>query len=213
MKPTPRIILASTSIRRKEILALLGIPYQIAAPDFEEHWNPAHSAKEDAISFALGKAESVRLCFPQSIIIGSDTLIEDAEGKIGKPSGPDDARKILNRLQGRKHHIWTAIALIDTRDHTTDITVEKIEIQMRQINQDEIKNYVATEEPLDKAGAYSIQGEGQRFIERLKGDYLAAVGLPLRAIAAFLRQRKFPFSLDTDRLYREKGFLNWKEYS
>lgn len=209
MKPSPRIVLASTSIRRKEILALLGIPYQVTAPDFEEHWNHSHSAKEDAISFALGKAESVKESFPGSIVIGSDTLIEDAEGKVGKPSGSDDAKQILQRLQGRQHHIWTAIALIDTQDHSTDLTVERIEIRMRRIGQDEIDHYVGTGEPLDKAGAYSIQGEGRRFIERLKGDYLAAVGLPLRPIASFLRHRKIHFPLDIERLYLEKSFLNW----
>ncbi len=213
MKPDPRIVLASTSIRRKEILSLMGIRYEMTAPNFEEHWNPSHSAKEDAIAFALGKAQSVKGTFPQSILIGSDTLIEDAEGKIGKPSGPDDAKRILHRLQGRQHHIWTAIALIDTHDGSADISVEQIEIQMRQIHRDEIDRYVGTDEPLDKAGAYSLQGGGRRFIKKLKGDYLAAVGLPLRPIATFLRHRQIHIPLDIERLYLEKNFLNWKEYS
>ncbi|HIE64968.1 MAG: Maf family protein [Nitrospira sp.] len=213
MRAGPRIVLASTSIRRKEILALLGIPFKSVDPDFEEHWNPAYSAKEDAISFATGKAESVKPAFPDSIVIGSDTLIEDANGKIGKPSGPEDAKKILHRLQGGQHHIWTAISLIDTRDQTTEISVERIDIQMCRIDQDEIDHYVATEEALDKAGAYSIQGKGRQFIQRLQGDYLAAVGLPLRSIADFLRHRDIPFTLDIEGLYREKSFLNWKEFS
>jgi len=212
MNTDPRIVLASTSIRRKEILALLGIPFEIVIPDFEEHWNPAYSGKEDAISFALGKAESVKSSFPQSIIIGCDTLIEDTKGKIGKPSDPDDAKQILNRLQGRQHHIWTAIALIDTRGDTTKVTVEQIEIRMRRIDHDEIAHYVATEEALDKAGAYSLQGKGRKFIERLQGDYLSAVGLPIRPICAFLRHRQVHIPLNIDRLYREKNFLNWKTF-
>ncbi|MFQ5579689.1 MAG: Maf family protein [Nitrospiria bacterium] len=212
MKPTPQIVLASTSIRRKEILSLLGIPYEIASPDFEEHWDDSRTAKEDAISFAVGKAKSIKASFPQSIIIGSDTLIEDAEGKIGKPSGPEDAKKTLLRLQGRKHHIWTAVALIDPRNHAVDITVEKIKIQMRRIDLDEIDHYVSVGEAMDKAGAYSIQGEGRKLIDSLQGDYLAAVGLPLRAISNFLRHRNIHFPLDVERLYRKKGFLNWLSF-
>ncbi|MFQ5780169.1 MAG: Maf family protein [Nitrospiria bacterium] len=213
MKSSPRIVLASTSLRRKEILSLLGIPYHMVSPPFEERWNRHRSAQEEVIAFSEGKAGSVECDFPRSIIIGSDTLIEDEEGKIGKPSGDEEAKQILRRLQGRRHHIWTAVVLIDATDHSTRATVEKVEIIMHQMHDDEIESYVSTGEPLDKAGAYSIQGEGRRFIRRLKGDYLAAVGLPLRPVADFLRRRQIHFPLDIERLYREKNFLNWKTFS
>src|SRR3569832_2419246 len=107
------IVLASTSIRRKEILSLLGLPFRIVAPRFEEILTDRRSAAEEVAGFAEGKARSVEKELSCSLIVGSDTLIDLEGEKIGKPRDRDDAKRILERLQGRPHRIWTAVALID----------------------------------------------------------------------------------------------------
>lgn len=185
----PELILASSSPRRKEILAGLGISFHAVSPSYKEVSMPHRSAREEVLLFAEGKALSVANQFDCAIVIGSDTLIEYQGEKIGKPVGPDSAEKILHRLQGKSHQIWTAVFLIDTRDGARAAGVEKIEITMHPMTDYEIKTYVATGEPLDKAGAYAIQGEGRRFIHTVKGNLLSAIGLPVDPIKAFLRDR------------------------
>lgn len=206
------IVLASTSPRRKEILSLLGLPFQSVPPRFEERSDLQRSGKEEVLLFAKEKARSVEKDFSESIIIGSDTLIECGGEKIGKPRDKENAREILKFLRGKKHHIWTAVALLDTADGTSSVEAAQVNVWMEKITDSEIASYISTPEPLDKAGAYSIQGEGRRFIRRLEGDYLAAVGLPLKTIAYFLEERGVPFPLDIEKLYREKSFLNWSAF-
>lgn len=210
--PPPEIVLASTSSRRKEILSLLGLPFKIVSPDFEEILTAGLSAAEEVASFAEGKARSVEKAFPQGLLIGSDTLIDHEGEKIGKPRGPKEARWTLARLQGKPHRIWTAVALIDAASGAARIETAEVKVLMREMSGEEIAQYVATGEPLDKAGAYSLQGEGRQFIEKLEGDYLAAVGLPLRPIVDFLKARAVPVPIDIERLYREKPFQNWKTF-
>ncbi len=206
------IVLASTSPRRKEILSLLGLPFRVVSPKYEEILDEKRWMIEEVTTFAEGKARSVLDAFPDSILIGSDTLIECEGEKIGKPRDPDDAKRILRRLSGRAHRIWTAVFLIDPRQAPPQTAAEIVEVVMRPMEEDEIDRYVKTGEPLDKAGAYSLQGEGRRFIHRLEGDYLAAVGLPLRPIVAFLQRHHVSVPLDVERLYRERNFLNWKSF-
>lgn len=206
------IILASTSPRRKEILSLLGLPFRTVSPDFEEVLSEKRSIVEEVTAFAEGKARSVIKDFPESIVIGSDTLIECQGEKIGKPRDAEDAKRILRRLSGRIHRIWTAVSLIDPRQPLTKTSIETIQVMMRPMGETEVDHYVATGEPLDKAGAYSLQGEGRRFIERLEGDYLSAVGLPLKPIVAFLQEHGISVPLDLNQLYRERNFLNWRSF-
>jgi septum formation protein len=212
MAADPKLILASTSPRRKEILSLLGLPFEVVPPKFEEVLQARRSALQEVYAFSEGKACSVEADFSEGIIIGSDTLIECDGEKIGKPRDRDDAKRILKRLQGRRHLIWTAVTLIDISEPAPQTSVEQVHVQMREISDTEIDRYVATEEPLDKAGAYSLQGIGRQFILRLEGDYLAAVGLPLYPIADFLKKRGIAFPLDVEKLYIEKNFLNWMSF-
>lgn len=205
------IVLASTSVRRKEILSLLGLPFRIVAPRFEEILTDRRSAAEEVAGFAEGKARSVEKELPGSLIIGSDTLIDLEGEKIGKPRDRDDAKRILKRLQGRPHRIWTAVALIDASGSARIETAE-VKVLMQEMSAEEIEKYVETGEPLNKAGAYSLQGDGARFIAKLKGDYLAAVGLPLQPVALFLKERGVSVPIDIKRLYRERTFMNWKRY-
>ncbi len=186
-----KLILASTSPRRREILSRLQIPFDVIPPTYEEDSDARLSAKEEALLFAEGKARSVALDQKNAIVIGSDTLIEYQSQKIGKPENPLKAKETLQRLQGKTHHIWTAVFLIDTSDGTTQAIIEKIEVALFPMTDVEIEAYIKTGEPLDKAGSYAVQGIGRKFIRELKGDVLAAIGLPLQSIMPFLHQRNF----------------------
>ncbi|MBN4054802.1 septum formation protein Maf [Nitrospira defluvii] len=192
----PELILASTSPRRSAILARLQIPFRVISPSFEENLDNERSAKHAVISFAEGKARSVSTNLENAIVIGSDTLIEYEGIKIGKPENPQIAKKILQNLQGKTHRIWTGVFLIDTLDGSTKSAVEKVEVVMFPMTDDEIDDYIKTGEPLDKAGCYAVQGIGKKFIRELKGDLLAAIGLPLDPIVAFLKSRHFPISIN-----------------
>jgi len=186
MSPAPKIVLASTSPRRREILGRLGLPFEVVAPRYEENLNDPRPARELALFFAQEKARSVASDHPESLIIGSDTLIECAGEKIGKPRDPEDARRILRLLSGREHRIVTAVALLDTRTGALETRLEECRVVFRSLSDQEIADYVATGEPLDKAGAYAIQGGAKGFIAKFHGDPLAAVGLPLKPIQEHL---------------------------
>ena len=208
-----RLILASSSPRRKEILNLLGIPFQVIMPQFDEILTQHRAIADEVRDFALGKAQSVAKNRPQSIVIGSDTMISLEAEKIGKPVNIEHARDILRSLSGNVHRIYTSIVIIDGLGGAGLSVVEEVRVTMRRFSEDEINDYLARGESLDKAGAYSIQGYGRDLIEAIDGDYLAAVGLPLLPIADYLRSRDMAFTGNIDALYRDKAFLNWASFS
>jgi septum formation protein len=207
-----KLVLASSSPRRREILGLLGLPFEAVAPDFEETISPDRSAQQEVLDFALGKAQSVAKENPDSIVIGSDTMILLNGAKIGKPMGIEDARLILRALSGKHHRILTSVVIHDGTGGPGLQAVEEVAVKIRGLSAAEIERYLACDESLDKAGAYSIQGEGHALIESIDGDYLAAVGLPLKPIAGYLKHRGIRFPLDVDRLYKEKSFRNWRDF-
>lgn len=207
-----RLILASTSPRRKEILRLLGLPFEIIAPDFDEILSAHRKIEEEVLDFAIGKAQSVAGRQPQSVVIGSDTLIALDGQKIGKPAGIVDARRILRDLSGKEHRILTSVAIVDGLGGAGLALVAEVRVKMHPFPAHEIDAYLACNESLDKAGAYSIQGHGRALIDSIDGDYLAAVGLPLRPIAQYLRSRGLEFNRDIEGLYRDKSFLNWASF-
>lgn len=201
-----RLILASTSPRRREILALLGLPFDVIQPDFEETLSSLRSIEEEVIEFAVGKAQSVARQNPQAIVIGSDTMISLDGAKIGKPRDLSDARATLVNLAGRTHFIYTSVAIIDGSGGSGLKVIEKVTVRMRDFSDAAAEDYLACGESLDKAGAYSIQGEGRQLIASIEGDYLAAVGLPLKAIAKYLKDRGIAVPLSIDSLYAKKFF-------
>lgn len=207
-----RLILASTSPRRREILALLGLPFDVIQPAFEEVVSCQRSIEEEVIEFAVGKGESVARQNPQAIVIGSDTMISLDGAKIGKPRDLSDARAMLGKLAGRTHYIYTSVAIIDGSGGSGLKVVEKVTVEMRDFSDADVEDYLACGESLDKAGAYSIQGEGSRLIASIDGDYLAAVGLPLKPIAEYLKARGIALPLNVDGLYTNKSFLNWQSF-
>lgn len=207
-----KLILASSSPRRREILALLGVAFEVIPPDFEEIIVDNRPIVDEVIEFAKSKAAAVARHHPGSRVIGSDTMILLDGRKIGKPSGIHDARRMLRALAGKTHRIFTSVAIIDGMGGPGLETVEEVSVRMRAYSEPDIDRYLARDESLDKAGAYSIQGEGRRLIASIRGDYLAAVGLPLKPIAEYLKSRDVRFPLDIDRFYAEKAFLNWATF-
>jgi len=207
-----RLILASTSPRRREILALLGISFEVIAPSFEEQVTASMPIEEEVLDFAQGKARSVAVDYPQSIVIGSDTMILIDGEKLGKPRDRSDARRMLLSLAGRRHEIFTSVVILDSGEPEPFAHITKVSVNMQPYGEAEIDGYLAGGESLDKAGAYSIQGQGRRLIAAIEGDYLAAVGLPLKPIADYLGSRGFRSGCDVDRLYQEKNFLNWRSF-
>lgn len=208
-----RLILASTSPRRREILALLGLPFEVVAPEFEELPLTDRPIAEEVLEFALGKARSAARRYPARVVVGSDTMILIDANKIGKPDSIADAKRMLRLLSGKTHKIFTSVAILDDLGGPGLSTVEEVSVKMRDYSEKEIEHYLSCDESLDKAGAYSIQGAGQALIEFIRGDYLAAVGLPLRPIADYLRSRGVQGLTNVDKLYSDKSFLNWKTFS
>ena len=207
-----RLILASTSPRRREILALLGTPFETIAPRFEEIVFSHRSIEEEVLKFAFEKAASVAEQHPQSIVIGSDTMISLDGEKFGKPTSVDDARRMLRAFSGTRHGIYTSVAIVDGCGGPGLGIVERVAVKMRAFSEDEIESYLTCGESLDKAGAYSIQGEGSRLIDFIEGDYLAAIGMPLKPIARYLQGRGLRFRLNVEKFYAKKSFLNWRSF-
>jgi len=174
----------------------------------ETRWSPT----EEVLSLAKRKAQAFASRFPNTLLVGSDTLINLEGQKIGKPSGPADAHRILGQLRGRGHDVLTAIAMLHPDSGMSFEWIESVRVRMRNFSDDELNAYAASDEPQDKAGAYSLQGQGRALIEGLDGDYLAAVGLPLRAVAHGLRQMGVAVNVNVDTVYQERNFLNWRLY-
>jgi septum formation protein len=208
-----RLTLASTSPRRREILALLGLPVEVIAPEFDELPSADQRIEDEVLDFAVGKARSVARNHPKRIVVGSDTMILIDAIKIGKPDGIADAKQMLRLLSGKTHRIFSSVAILDDLGGPGLSIVEQVTVKMRDYSEKETERYLSCDESLDKAGAYSIQGEGRTLIESIRGDYLAAVGLPLKPIAGYLKSRGISVPANVDKLYSEKSFLNWKSFS
>ena len=207
-----RLILASTSPRRHELLTLLGLPFEVVAPPFVEQIRPHLSAEEQAVEFAAGKAKSCLSSYPDALILGSDTLIHLGAEVLGKPVDLADAEVMLRRLAGQKHRIVTAVALAGPEPDRCDVRLAEVLVTMKPLNDAALAAYLQTGDSLGKAGAYSIQGGGAAFIERIKGDYTAAVGLPLQLVAEMLRQRGLCCPVDIDQLYARRPYPNWDRF-
>lgn len=206
-----RLILASSSPRRKEILSFLGLPFEVISPGIHEIFRANRSPADEAVYWAVEKARTVSALHPDAIVIGSDTVIDLGGQAIGKPAGREDAVRILSHLVGRTHTVVTAVAVVPPEGNER-ILVEGTKVRMRPASKETLLQYAATGEPMDKAGAYSLQGEGRELIESIEGDYLSAVGLPLRAVAKLLRGSGFRPVADVESIYRQRNIMNWQSY-
>ncbi len=184
-----RIILASGSPRKKEILSKLGLPFEAVASAYEEDMTAMADQFELAKFLSLGKAKDVaNRISGEAIIIGADTFISFGSKFLGKPKNVDEARIMLERLSGKTHEIITGVAIIDTltKIEINEAIVSKV--TMRPISSEEIEGYIKTGEPLDKAGAYAIQERGAIFVSRIDGDFFTVMGLPLYFVAQKLKE-------------------------
>lgn len=181
----PRLILASASPRREELLRQLGVPFTVVRSDLPEKLTEG-SPVESLRALALAKARAVAGRVETGVVLGADTAVVLDGAIFGKPANPDDARRMLRALRGRSHEVITGVALVaaPARAETSRAVVTRVE--MRQYGEDEIDAYVATGEPADKAGAYAIQGEGGKLVFRVDGCFTNVVGLPLRTTRRLL---------------------------
>jgi septum formation protein len=181
---TVRIILASQSPRRRELLTLIGIPHEVRPADVDETPLPDELPVPHAERLARAKAHALAEREPGAVVIAADTIVVIDGDILGKPRDDDDARAMLARLSGRMHTVYTAIAV--ARGAQTESAVEAVEVTFRHLSATEIADYVATREPMDKAGAYGIQGYGATIVERVDGDYFSVMGLGLRRLVELL---------------------------
>jgi septum formation protein len=193
-----KLILASSSPRRKELLGKLGIPFEVVTAGVSEDVEGDIGPEEMVVMLAKRKAGAVAQSLTSGIVIGSDTTIA-FEGKVlGKPKDKEDARAILKSLRGKRHQVYSGIALVNVENNRVEASAVVTSIRMRNYSDDEINDYVASGEPMDKAGAYAIQGEGGRLVEQMEGSFDNVVGLPVRELAEMLK--RFGFEPDTSKL-------------
>lgn len=182
------IILASGSPRRKEILQLTGLKFEICESDYEEDLTLAFKPRKLARFLSREKAEAVARRHGNSIIIAADTFIVFKDRLLGKPHTAPEAEKMLRMLSGRVHSVITGFTILDTGSAKMLSKSIETQVYFNKITSEEITAYVKTGEPLDKAGAYAIQGLGAVFVKKIDGDYFNVVGLPLYALTQGLKK-------------------------
>jgi septum formation protein len=195
------LILASSSPRRQELLREIGIPFQVHAAHINEDQIAGEDALEYALRLAREKAQAVAARYPRSYVLGADTIVVVNGEVLGKPKDHADAARMLRLLSGRSHQVTTAVSLVapdavapgavapgavapSTRMETRTCTTK---VYFRKLTEDEIQQYVAGGEPMDKAGAYAIQGGASRWTDRIEGEWSNVVGLPLSLVTDLLR--------------------------
>jgi septum formation protein len=173
----PRVVLASASPRRRELLALVGIPHQVEPADIDESYRDGEEAAEHAERLAREKAATVAARNPDAIVIAADTIVLIEGLVLGKPRDEADAERMLAMLAGQTHVVLTAVAV--AHGDRMRSGVESVRVTFRSLTRARIRAYIATGEPMDKAGSYGIQGYGATLVERIDGDYFSVMGLAL----------------------------------
>lgn len=193
------LVLASASPRRQELLRNAGIPFTVQAADINETPLAGEAPRDCAERLAREKAMAVFQSRPQDYVLGADTIVVVGDAILGKPRDAVDAARMLRLLSGRVHAVITGVCLVGpvvsgqwSVDSKTTTASETTLVTMCGLTDDEIRDYVASGEPMDKAGAYAIQGIASRWIPRIDGDYSNVVGLPVALVYRMLRERGAP---------------------
>lgn len=186
-----KLILASGSPRRKELFSEMGIRYKSLPSAFDESTVKISDPGKGVCDLALGKARASRNAWePQSrepfVVLGADTLVVLDGQPMGKPKDENDAFSMLRSLSGREHSVYTGVAILDGEDEETFYS--KTDVYFYDLSDEEIQKYIATGEPMDKAGAYGIQGIGRLLVRKIDGDYFTVVGLPVAEVYRALRR-------------------------
>ncbi|HSY90824.1 MAG TPA: Maf family protein [Candidatus Binatus sp.] len=190
------LVLASASPRRQELLRNVGISFVVQPADIDETPRAGEAPRDYAERLAGEKAMAVWRLRPQDVVLGADTIVVVDEMILGKPADAVDAARMLRLLSGRVHRVITGVCVVEavasgqlpvaSEEHTASETTL---VTMSELSDEEIRDYIATGEPMDKAGAYAIQGIASRWIPRIEGDYSNVVGLPVALVHAMLRER------------------------
>ncbi|MFQ5695990.1 MAG: Maf family protein [Terriglobia bacterium] len=186
-----RIILASRSPRRREVLRTAGFAFEVIAGAGEEPYRQGEEPARYAERMARRKAEAVATNLAardDAVVLGADTVVVLGGEVLGKPRSPEDACAMLERLAGRAHEVITGVALVAPGSARASVAHERTQVFFRVLTRTEIEAYVATGEPLDKAGAYAIQGLGARLVSRIEGCYFNVMGLPVALVDRLLRE-------------------------
>jgi len=188
MHKIKKIILASASPRRKEILEKTGLKFKVDESDYEENMDIRFNPRELASRHSIGKAQAVAAKYSNALIISADTIVLLKNRIFGKPRNRKEAREMLKTLNGKAHTVITGYTILDT--DTGKKTTKSVESKVffKRLTDDEISTYIKSGEPLDKAGAYGVQGLGALIVKRIEGDFFNVMGLPLNALAESLKK-------------------------
>ncbi|MBA2707830.1 MAG: septum formation inhibitor Maf [Gemmatimonadaceae bacterium] len=182
----PRVVLASSSPRRRDLLNLIGIGHDVRPADLDETYMVGEEPKAHAERLARAKAEAIAAAEPESLVIGADTVVVIDGAVLGKPRDAAEALRMLSMLEGRTHSVLTGIAAV--WQGTLVSRIVSVDVTFKPLTGEELSSYIATGEPMDKAGAYGIQGYGATIVSRIEGDYFAVMGLSLVALVALINE-------------------------
>ncbi|CAG7631085.1 dTTP/UTP pyrophosphatase [Paenibacillus solanacearum] len=187
------IILASSSPRRQELIRSLNLPYEIIVSSVDESTEPGLSPADIVEQLSGRKAQAVyERCKAEArygnggVVVGSDTIVVLDGEVLGKPKDGEDALRMLRALQGREHEVFSGVAVIDMQTGERHVSHRRTNVRMKPLDDEKIRRYIATGEPMDKAGSYGIQGLGATIVEEIVGDYFSVVGLPMSLLSDLL---------------------------
>lgn len=185
------LVLASSSPRRIELLKFLGLPFTVRPSDWEETFDPAWKPEKVVLELSKTKAQDVAAKLNgagENLVIGGDTIVVLDNHILGKPKSEDEACDMLRRLSGRDHIVYTGVTVLSHPSGGMKQGFERTEVTFRALSDDEIRAYVATKEPMDKAGAYALQGTGASIVARVNGCYSNVIGFPMPLVTRLLRE-------------------------
>jgi septum formation protein len=185
-----KLVLASSSPRRAEILRATGWPFEIVAANIDESAREGEGVVEYVERLACEKAEAVAEARQAGLVLGADTVVAVAGQVLGKPADEEDARRMLRLLSGRWHDVLSGVALVRAETNEVLVAHEQTRVRFAPLSDEEIEWYVSTGETTDKAGAYAVQGRASLFIEEIEGDYWNIVGLPIRLVYKLAQESK-----------------------
>ena len=190
----PRIILASGSPRRRELLTSLGLTFDVIVSEVEEAHTAGETVEEYVSRLALDKGNWVAEQHPDAWVLAADTVVYLDRQILEKPKDRDDAARMLRTICGRRHEVYSGVALLHRASNYSDTSVVTTGVEIAALDSDEIDWYVATDEPMDKAGSYAVQGIGAMFVDGVEGNYTNVVGLPLTTVAQMFKRAGLPLT-------------------
>ena len=177
---TVKIILASRSPRRRELLSKLGYQFEVVAPEINEERNAGEGPAEHVLRLSLEKARAIGAHYPNDLVIGADTIVVTDNAILGKPASEADAISMLKQLSGKPHVVYTALTLMIQKENIARSDYDSTRVVFNELGQDAILEYVKSGEPLDKAGAYGIQGMGSFLVHHYEGEFDTVIGFPTK---------------------------------